>query len=113
MAMGTTVITRIIRTELNPVILIPITWFKATRLRVTTAIDNPKERAILSMIFIRLKKINVQVKPGRKKTSINPRNALIIGKRSRRGKANSNSPLIESSRTLLRFLNLIIWYYCP
>ncbi len=101
MATGTTVIKIIIRTELSPVILIPTTWFRETRLSVTTAIDSPKERATLSIIFSCLKKTSVQVKPGRKKTSIIPRSALMIGKRSRRGKANSNSSLIESSRTLL------------
>jgi len=88
------VTTIIMRIELNPVILIPTSRFKEIRLSVTIAIDSPKERAILSMIFICLKKTSVQVKPGRKKTSMNPRSALMIDRRSRRGKANSNSCLI-------------------
>jgi len=80
----------IISRELNPVILIPSSTFKARILSVTRAMDKPKERTILSITLTRLKKISVQAKPGRKKTSINPRIALMKGKRSRKGRINSN-----------------------
>jgi hypothetical protein len=57
---------KITKRELKPVILISATLFKKRRLRVTTATDSPKERAILSMIFICLKKTSIQAKPSRK-----------------------------------------------
>ena len=74
--------TIIIRREFKPVIIIPASTFRAKMLRVTTAIDRPKERAILSKTFIFLKKTSVQAKPGSKKTSIKPRMALMAGKPS-------------------------------
>ncbi len=89
----------IIRTELNPVIITPA-LFKERMLRVTTAMDSPKERAILSMIFICLKKTSVQAKPGRKKTSTNPRSALMKDKRSRNGRANSENSLIGVNQSM-------------
>jgi len=60
------VIPIIIRIEFNPVILTPISIFREKILSVTTAMDNPKERTILSMTFIclRLKNTSVQAKPG-------------------------------------------------
>ena len=61
--------------------------------------DSPKERTTLSMKFIRLKKTSVQAKPGRKNIIMNPRNALIIGKRSREGKTNPNSSLTGDSQS--------------
>ena len=85
---------RITKTELNPVILTPTNRFKERRLSVTTAIDSPRERATLSMTFICLKKTSVQAKPGRKKTSMNPRSALRTERCSRKGKTKSNSCLI-------------------
>ena len=94
------VITMIIRTELNPVILTPISLFKENMLSVTTAIDSPKERASLSMILICLKKTSVQAKPGKKKTNINPRSALMKDRRSRKGITNSKSSLIEVSQSM-------------
>ncbi len=90
-AIGTTVIIIIIRMELNPVILILSSTFRARMLSVTRAIDKPKESTILSMIFIRLKKTSVQAKPGIKKTKINPRIARTMGMRSRKGRTKSNS----------------------
>ena len=83
-------ITIIIRMELNPVILILSSTFRVRILSVTRAMDKPKESAILSMILTRLKKTSVQAKPGAKKTNINPRIALTMGMRSRKGKTNSN-----------------------
>ena len=91
------VITIIMRRELNPVTLIPSSTFRTIMLSETKAIDRPKERTILSMIFTRLKKTSVQAKPGRKKTSINPRIARMVGKRSRKGMANSSICLIAPS----------------
>ena len=99
--------TIITKAELNPVILISISLFKASRLSVTTAIESPKERTILSRIFICRKKTSVQAKPGRKKTSMNPRIALRTDNCSRKGKANSNKPLILSSRPLMESLSLV------
>ncbi len=91
----------ITRTELNPVILTPTILSRKRRLSVTTAMDSPKERATLSMIFIRLKKMSVQVKPGKKNTNINPRSALTTGSRSKKGKTNSNSSLRGDSQPTL------------
>ena len=89
----------ITRTELNPVILIPISIFRRKILSVTTAMDSPKERAILSMIFICLKKTKVQTKPGTKNTNMNPTTALIVEKGSRGRRANLNSSLIGDGQS--------------
>lgn len=75
-------------------------------LSVTAAIDRPKERAILSMMLARLKKTSVQAKPGKKNTSMNPRIALRVGRRSRKGKVNSNSWLKSISPYLIEHLGL-------
>lgn len=90
----------IIRAELNPVILTPISLFRERRLSVTTAMDRAKERATLSTMVIRLKKTSVQAKPGKKKTNMNPRSALITGKRSRKGKTNPKRSLIGDSQSM-------------
>ena len=106
--------TIITRTELSPVVPIPISLFRASKLSVTTAIDNPMERTTLSMICSRLKKTSVQAKPGRKKTSIKPRTALKPGRRSRNGKRKSINSLIGSSRILLiipEWISLLLCYY--
>jgi len=42
-------------------------------------------------MFTRLKKTSVQAKPGTKNTSINPRIALRVGRRSAKGITDSNS----------------------
>jgi hypothetical protein len=94
------VTTIIIRRELRPVTLTPSSKFRARMLSVTTAMDKARERTILSMRFICLKKTSVQAKPGRKKTRINPRNALMMGKRSRKGRANSNICLIGDNQSI-------------
>jgi hypothetical protein len=86
-----TVITIIIRRELAPVIIIPNSTCRTMMLSVTVAIDRPKERAILSTIFTRLKKTSVQAKPGTKNTMINPRIALMVGRRSAKGITDSSS----------------------
>jgi len=96
--MVTTIITK---TELNPVILIPINIFREKILSVTTAIDSPKERTILSMTFICLKKTNVQAKPGTKNTSMKPRAALIMGTLLRKGRAKAKISLIGDSQSTL------------
>jgi hypothetical protein len=88
-------------TELNPVILTPISLFTEKRLSVTITMDNPKERTTISMTFIRLKKTSVQVNPGKKNTNMNPSIALMMGKRSRMGKANPKSSLIGVSQSML------------
>jgi len=88
------------RTELNPVILSPISLFKERRLSVTIAIESPKERATLSTIFICLKKTSVQAKPGRKNTSIIPKSALIMDKDPNKEKPNSKSSLIEDIQSM-------------
>jgi hypothetical protein len=90
----------IIRREFKPVMLIPSSTFKARILSVTTAMDKPKEGAILSMRFICLKKTSVQAKPGKNKTMIHPRSALMTGKRSTKGKANSNIALIGENQSM-------------
>jgi len=90
----------IIKTALNPVILSPISMFREMIARVMTAIDNPKERAILSMTFICLKKTSVQAKPGRKNTNINPSIPLMMGNRSRKGRASSKNSLIGDSQSM-------------
>jgi len=86
-----TVITIMVRRELVPLILSPNSKCRAIMLSVTTAMDMPKERATLSRILKRLKKTNVQAKPGTKNTSINPRIALMVGRRSAKGITDSNS----------------------
>jgi hypothetical protein len=99
MATGKIVTTIITRAELNPVILIPNTRLAKKTLSVTTAMDNTNERATLAMTFICLKKTSVQAKPGRKNTNMNPKIALTMGKRSRRGKTNLTSSLIGFSQS--------------
>jgi len=93
------VIATITSTELSTVILMPMSLFKERILSVTTAIDKPKERATLSRAFICLKKTSVQAKPGRKNINMNPRIALMIGKGSRKGKANPRTSLTEDSQS--------------
>jgi len=78
----------------------PTSLFRRRRLRVTIAMDSPKERTILSMIFICLKKTSVQAKPGRKNTNMNPRSALTMGSRSKKGKANSNNSLSGDKKSM-------------
>ena len=60
--------------------------FKTRMLSVTTAIDKPKERAILSRTFTCLKKTRVQAKPGIKNTKMKPRIPLMTGKDSTKEK---------------------------
>jgi len=60
------------RREVSAVIGIFSSTLKAMTLRVTMAIDRPKERAILSITASSLKKTSVQQKPGREKTRIKP-----------------------------------------
>ena len=90
------VITRIIRTALNPVMLIPISLFKTRMLRVTMAMERPKERPALSRGFIclPLKNTSVQAKPGRKNIRIKPSIALMMDRLSRTG---SKKPAISLS----------------
>ena len=66
---------------------------------VTTAIDSPKERTTLSTTFIRLKKTNVQAKPGKKNTSMKPKAALMMGTLSRKGRAKAKILLIGDSQS--------------
>ncbi len=95
------VMVRIISTEFSPVILTPISLFRARILSVTRAIDRPRERASLSTIFtcLPLKKTSVQAKPGRKNTSMKPRAALMMGKLLRKGRASSKTALIGDSQS--------------
>jgi hypothetical protein len=83
-----------VRRELVPLILSPNSKCRAIMLSVTTAMDMPKERAILSRILKRLKKTNVQAKPGTKNTSINPRIALMVGRRSAQGITELSSSML-------------------
>jgi len=84
------------RTALNPVMLIPTSLFKTRILRVTMAMERPKERAVLSTAFIclPLKNTSVQAKPGRKNINIKPSIALMIERLSRTG---SRKPAISLS----------------
>jgi len=95
------VIVRMTTREWKVVIFIPKSTFGAMMLRVTLAIDSPKERAALSTGWSFLKKMNVQAKPGRKKTMIKPRIARMMGRRSRRGRAKPNICLNGSSQSIL------------
>lgn len=90
----------ITRTELNLVILSPISLFREKRLSVTTTIDNAKERVALSITFIRLKKTIVQAKPGRKKTNMKPSIALIMDKGLRKANANPKNSVIGDSQCI-------------
>jgi len=92
---------RIISTELNPVILTPNNTFRTRILSVTTAMDRPRERAILSITFIclPLKNTSVQAKPGRKKTNVIPSIALRMGKRSSKGKTSPVNSLSGDSQS--------------
>lgn len=93
---------RITIAELKPVILTPNNRLRAKILSVTKAIDSPKDNAILSMTLIcfPLKNTKVQAKPGRKKTSINPKRALMTLKRSRKGKIKSTKSLIGDNQSI-------------
>lgn len=95
------VTTMIIRRELRPVILTLNSRFRARMESVTRAMDKPKERAILSRMFTFLKKMSVQAKPGSRKTMINPRSALMTGRRSRKGRITSNICLIGDDQSKL------------
>jgi len=100
MVRGKIVTAMITMAELKPVILIPINLFKRRRLSVTTTMDRAKEKVTLSKTFICLKKIRVQANPGRKNTNIKPSIALMMGKRSRKGKTNSKSSLIGDNQSM-------------
>jgi len=107
------VTTPITRTELNVVILSPINRFRENMLSVTKAIERPKERMILSMRLICrvLKNTKLQVKPGKKKTNINPRIALTTDTPAREGRIDLNSSASQStSDTFLPFFSN---YICP
>ena len=86
------VIAMIIRAELKPVILTPISVFRERRLSVTIAMDSPKERASLSMTFTCLKNTSVQAKPGRRKTRINARIDLMTSRPPEAGRIVSSNP---------------------
>jgi hypothetical protein len=60
--------------------------FKTRMLSVTTAMDKPKERTILSRTSICLKKTSVQAKPGTKNTKMKPRIPLMTDKDSKKEK---------------------------
>jgi hypothetical protein len=62
--------------------------------------DRAMERVILSRNLNCLKKIKLQAKPGRKKTSATPRIALTIGTLSRNGRINPNSSLTGASQSI-------------
>ena len=81
----------------------PINLFMEKMLIVMTTIDSAKEKATLSMMFICLKKTRVQANPGRKNTNRKPSIALMMGKRSRKGKMNSKSSLIGDSQSMPYF----------
>ena len=101
----------IIRTELSPVILAPLSFVTKRRLSVTTTMDSAKDRGILSKAFICLKKMRLHAKPDRKNTNMKPNIALMTGKRSKNGKTNPKSSLIEDSQSTL-FTSLyqyLIW----
>jgi len=100
---GITVTTIITSTELNPVTLIPATLLKKRRLRVTRAIDMATERTSLSILVTRGKKIRLQTKPGRKKTSKNPSAALMIGTPSRKESVKLTSSLNGESQSIPYF----------
>ena len=101
--------TIIVRTALVPVILIPISLFRAKILSVTVAIDRPKERASLSIMFIclLLKNTIVQAKPGRKNTSMKPKVALMAGTLSRKGRAEPMISLNPDRKPITYSLPLI------
>lgn len=101
MTKGKTVINKIITKALNPVILTPNKTFAKRTLSVTIAIERPKDRAILSITFICLKKIRVQANPGNKNTNMKPIIALIKGTLSRIGRANPNSSLIGDNQSII------------
>lgn len=69
-------------------------------LSVTTTMDSARERVTLSMISSSLKKTSVQVKPGKKKTSISPSIALMMGTCSKNGKIKPKKALIGDSQSI-------------
>jgi len=91
------------RTALNPVMLTPASLSKARILRVTIAMERPKERAVLSRRFIclPLKNTSVQAKPGRKNTSAKPSIALMTPKPPEAGSTNSQSTVYSSPAPVL------------
>ena len=106
------VIKLITKREFKLAILAPSSTFKARMLSATIVMDRPKESAIPSMIFICLKKTSVQAKLGRKKITVNHGRAMMAGKRSRKGKANSNICLIGDNQYMPYVPSaLLIIYY--
>ena len=91
------------RTALNPVMLTPASLSKARILRVTMAMERPKERAVLSTAFIclPLKNTSVQAKPGRKNTSTKPSIALMTPKPPEAGSTDSQSTVYSSPAPVL------------
>jgi len=79
-----------VRKEFRPLILTPKSKFRAHTARVTRAMDRPADSTTLSITATRRKKTSVQAKPGRKKTSRNPRDALRNGTGSSRGREKSS-----------------------
>jgi len=86
--------------EVNAVIGIFRSTLRAMTLRVTMAIDRPKERAILSMKATSLKKTSVQQKPGREKTRINPAIARKVDNGSRAYRKESGTTSSDGSKLI-------------
>lgn len=54
----------------------------------------------MRFVCLLVKNSSVQAKLGRRNTIINPKIGLMMGKRSRKGGANSNTSLIGDSRSI-------------
>ena len=93
--------TMIIRMELSPVILSPLSRLTKKMLSVTKTIDRAKDKAILSRTLSGLKKIRLQIKPGRTKTSTIPNIALIDSNCSRNEKTNPKYSLTDVIKSAL------------
>jgi hypothetical protein len=100
------VTTIIVSSELKPVILIPNNTLRDKILSVTSAIDKPNDKAILSTIPTRLKKTSVQANPGKKNTRMNPIVALRKDISSRKVRINCKICLITDSTSIFTTQNL-------
>jgi len=96
----------IVKSELKPVILIPSKIFRENILSVTSAIDRPNDKAILSIISTFLKKTIVQAKPGKKNTKMNPIVALREDTSSRKVTRNRSICLTTEKKSVSTTLYL-------
>lgn len=110
---GIVVMTKIVSKVFRPVILTPKSKLRVHTTRVTRAMDSPKDNTTLSITVSCPKKTSVQAKPGRKKTSRNPRNALRNGTCSSKGREKSSACFIMFNKSMCFSTTVPVYYYVP